>query len=61
VVGLDDVVEIFDLSVLGVRRALAFGLQISGSGGVGRRLVGVDDRRLLPILQAPVSLGEKNV
>jgi hypothetical protein len=49
-VGLDDVVEIFALSLLRVRRALAFSLQISESGGVGRRLVGVDDLRLLPIL-----------
>jgi hypothetical protein len=33
-VGLDDVVQILDLSVLRVVRALAFGLQLGESGGV---------------------------
>jgi hypothetical protein len=33
-VGLDDVVQMLDLSVLRVVRALAFGLQLGESGGV---------------------------
>jgi hypothetical protein len=53
VVGLDDVVQILDLAVLRVLRALAFGLQLGESGGVGRRFVGVDDLRLFPIPSAP--------
>jgi hypothetical protein len=31
----------------------AFGLQLGEGGGMGRRLVGVDDLRLFPILQPP--------
>jgi hypothetical protein len=61
VVGLDDVVQILDLLVLCVLRALAFGLQLGESGGIGRRLVGVDDLRLFPILQPPESLGKKTL
>ena len=59
VVGLDDVVQILDLPVLCGLWALAFGLQLGESGGIGRRLVGVDDLRLFPILQSPESLGKE--
>ena len=38
VVGLDDVVQILDLPVLCVLRALAFGLQLGESGGIGGAL-----------------------
>src|SRR6516164_1778290 len=61
VVGLDDVVQILDLPVLCVLWALAFGLQPGESGGIGRRLVGVDDLRLFPILQPSESLGKKTL
>jgi len=60
-VGLDDVVQILDLPVLGVLGTLAFGLQFGESGGIGRRLVGVDDLRLFPILQTPEALGQKTL
>jgi hypothetical protein len=41
VVGLDDVVQILDLAVLCILRALAFGFQLVEGGGIGRRLLGV--------------------
>jgi len=51
-VGLDDVVEVFDLPVLRISLTLAVLLQLRQGGGVGWCLVGVDDTGLLPILQA---------
>ena len=60
-VGFDDVVQILDLPVLCVLRALAFGLQLGESGGIGRRFVGVDDLRLFPILRPPESLGKETL
>jgi hypothetical protein len=61
VVGLDDVVQILDLSVLCVPRAFAFGFQFGERGGIGRRLVGVDDLGLFPILQPLERLGQKTL
>jgi hypothetical protein len=54
VISFDDVVQILDLPVLCVLRALAFGLQLGESGGIGRRFVGVDDLRLFPFLFSPL-------
>src|SRR5215213_779156 len=59
VIGLDDVVEIFHLPMLRVLRTLALLLQLGERRAVGRGLVGVDDARLLPILQAVQRLAEK--
>jgi hypothetical protein len=59
VVSLDDIVQVLDLSVQRFRGTLALLLQLSESGCVGRRLVGVDDRRLFPVLQAVQRLAEE--
>jgi hypothetical protein len=51
-ISLNDVVQILDLSMHRLFRTLALLLEFGQSGGVGWRLVGVDDRRLLPIFKA---------
>src|SRR5271165_1265039 len=58
-VRFNDVVQILDLPVQRLLGASALLLQLGQSGGVGRRLVGVDDPRLLPVLQAAQRLAEK--
>src|SRR5208337_2679003 len=58
-VRFNDVVHIFDLPVQRLLGTSALLLQLGQSGGVGRRLVGVDDPRLLPVLQAAQRLAEK--
>ena len=45
VVSLDDVVQVLDLSMQRLLGTSAFLLQLGESGGIGRRLVGVDDTR----------------
>lgn len=57
--GLNYVVQVVDLPVHKLFRALAFGLQLRDRDPIGRRLVSVDDRWLVPILQAIQSLTEK--
>ena len=49
-IGLDDIVQIFNLSMHRFRRAFAFGLQLGNRDTVGRRFVRVEDLRL-PILE----------
>ena len=51
VVGLHDVVEIFDLTMLHVARALVFGLQFGQGDSTGRGFVRVDHPWSLPIFQ----------
>ena len=58
-IGLDNVVEILHLPMLCVLRTLALLLQLGERRGVGRRLVGVDDARLVPVLQAVQRLAEE--
>src|SRR5271165_4126790 len=58
-VRFNDVVQILDLPVQRLLGTSALLLQLGQSGGVGRRLVGVDDPRLLPVLQAAQRLAEK--
>ncbi len=59
VVNFDDIVQILDLSVHRFPWTFALLLQLGESGRVGRRLVGVDDRRLFPVLQAVERLAEE--
>lgn len=59
-IGLDDVIQILDLPVKQLFWAFAFGLQLRNRDTVGRRLVGVDDGWLLPILSAIQGLTEKS-
>ena len=61
VVGLDDVVEVFHLPVPRFLRALALGLQLCDGSGIGRRLVGVEHLRLLPLLQSSQRLAEESL
>ena len=58
-VGLNDIVQILDLSIHRLFGAFAFRLQFRDGNGVGRCLVRVDDFRLLPILQPVQHLAEK--
>jgi hypothetical protein len=59
VVGLNDVVQVFDLTMNSVVGAFTFLFQLGEGRGVGRRLVSVDDGRLLPIFEALQRLAEK--
>jgi len=59
VVGLDDIVQIFDLPVLHILEAFAFCLQFRDGGPIGRRLVGIDLQRLLTVFQPLKRLAEK--
>src|SRR3546814_17918283 len=52
VVGLEHVVQIFHLPVLGFRRQFAFAFQLSDCCAVAGCLVGIEFGRLLPVLQA---------
>ena len=52
VIGLGDVVEVFDLPVFNVLWAFTFLLQRANGLAVAAGLVGVDFARLLPILAA---------
>ncbi len=52
VIGLDGIIQIFGLPVYKLFWAFAFGLQFRNRDPVGRRLIGVDDRWIFPILQA---------
>lgn len=60
-IGLNDIIQILDLPVHKLSWALAFGLQFRNRDPVGRRLVGVADRWLLPVLQAIQSLAQKSL
>ena len=59
VIRLDDVVEILDLSVFDVLRALAFLFQFTDRLGVASGFVGVDYSGLLPVFAALHSLAQK--
>jgi len=59
VVCLDNVVQILDLAMLRRLGTSALPLELGESGGVGRRVVGVDDARLLPVLQTVQRLAEE--
>ena len=59
VISFDDVVEIFRLSMLGLGRTFAFVFQLSDRRAVGRRFVGVQNVRQLPVLQAFQRFPEK--
>ena len=58
-VGLDDVVQVLDLSMQRLLRAPALLLQLGQGSAIGRRLVGVDDPELLLVLQAVQCLAEE--
>jgi hypothetical protein len=58
-IGFDDIVQILDRSMHRFLRTFAFGLQLRNCDPVGRRLVRVDDLRLLPILQTVQRLAEE--
>lgn len=59
VIGLDNVVQIFDLTVEGILGTFALRFQLANGRGIGRRLVRVDDMGFLPILQAIQRLAKK--
>ena len=58
-VGLNDVVQILDLSMQRRLRAFVFLLQFGQSRSVGWRLAGVDDRWLFPDFQAVQRLAQE--
>src|SRR3546814_6801544 len=59
VVGLEHVVQIFHLPVLGFRRQFAFAFQLSDCCAVAGCLVGIEFGRLFPVLQATKSFAQK--
>lgn len=59
VVGFDDVVEIFRLSMLGLGRTFAFVFQLGEGRTIGRRSIGVQNVRQLSFLQTFQGLTEE--
>lgn len=59
-IGLNDVVQVFDLPVLQCLWAFALVFQLGDRYTIGRRPVGVNDLWLFPILQAIQGFAEKS-